>query len=248
MSRKDQITRHRASAAALPTAALVMLLPLSSAFGADLAPRRPVVVPPAPEATFSWSGVYGGLQVGYARNFDHAVETFTATGGSTGLVYDFAQYGGTFGAKVGANYQYGMLVTGLEADIDVGDVKGGFVDAPIGSGSDTIKMQGSVRARLGLAYDRVFVYGTGGLAFAQIESRYTFLPTSTNEYFKDMRTGWTVGGGIDFALTPNWVIGADYRHSDYGKIDHVSTVAFPGLTGIHQQTSDVFHLSASYKY
>lgn len=248
MSRKVLVPRHRASAAALPTTVLALLLPLSSALAADLSPRRPVVVAPSPEETFSWTGYYGGLQAGYARNFDHAVETFTAGGGPTGLVYDFDQYGGSFGAKVGANYQIGMLVTGIEADIEAADIKGGFVDAPTGSGSDKIKMQGSVRARLGLAYDRVFVYGTGGLAFAQIESLYTFLPTSTNEYFTDLRTGWTVGAGADWAITSNWIIGVDYRHSDYGKINHVSNVAFPGLTGIHEQTSDVFHLSVSYKY
>lgn len=248
MSRKVLVSRCSAFAATLPTMVLALMLPLSSASAADLSPRRPVVVPPAPEETFSWTGFYAGLQVGYGRNFDHAVESFTATGAPTGLVYDFAQYGVTYGGKVGANYQYGMLVTGIEADLEGTNLKGGFVDAPIGSGGDKIKLQGSVRARLGLAYDRVFVYGTGGLAFAQIESRYTFLATSTDEFFTDMRTGWTIGAGADVAVTPNWIIGLDYRHTDYGSIDHVSTVAFAGLTGTHKQTSDVFHLSASYKF
>ena len=45
---------------------------------------------------------------------------------------------------------------------------------------------GTVRARAGVAFDRVLIYATGGLAYT------------------DDNTGWVVGGGVEWALPVNW--------------------------------------------
>ncbi|WP_165498269.1 outer membrane protein [Siculibacillus lacustris] len=226
---------------------MTFALASTAAQGADLALRGPKVVPVAPEP-FSWSGVYGGLIAGHTWQNDHAVETYTANGAPTGLVYDFNPTGGSIGARLGANYQLGLFVAGIEGDFEATNVNGGFRDAPIGKGRDNTHWQGSVRGRLGVGFERVLVYGTGGVAFANIENTYVYLPTSTKETFTNTRTGWTVGGGADLALTDNWIAGVDYRHSDYGKTHNVSQVAFPGLTGIHAQVADTLHLSLAYKF
>lgn len=248
MPRNRSFLVSHGSALALSACALVFALPLTTAYGADLAPRRPVIVPPIQQTSYDWTGYYAGVIAGTGRYWDHAVEYYTATGVATGQVYGYDLTGGSVGARIGANFQYGSIVVGAEADLEAARFSGGFVDGTIGAGHDKIDLQGSLRGRLGFAWDRLLVYGTAGLAFAQVETRYTFLATSTDEFFKDTRYGWTAGAGVDYALTDKLILGVDYRYTDFGKVDHVSTVAFGGLTGKHQQAGGVIHASLSYKF
>jgi outer membrane immunogenic protein len=95
-----------------------------------------------------------------------------------------------------------------------------------------VQWQGSVRGRLGWAIDRTLFYATGGLAFAELQ--YTYVSANTVfESFKDTRTGWTIGAGVEHAYTPNWTIRAEYRFTDYGSVTNNSLVAFPGFTYRH---------------
>jgi outer membrane immunogenic protein len=88
-----------------------------------------------------------------------------------------------------------------------------------------------VRGRLGFVTDRLLLYVTGGAAFidASVNSSFTLvqppLPilipagggagtTSRSASFN--KTGWTVGGGIEWALGNAWSFAAEYRHSDFG--------------------------------
>lgn len=249
MSRTSSFLASHGSAVALSACALVFALPLTTAYGADLAPRRPVIVPPIQQTSYDWTGYYAGVIAGTGRYWDHAVEYYTATGAATGVAYGYHQTGASFGGRIGANYQYGSIVVGAEADLEVARLGGIFYDPPIGSGNDLYELQGSLRGRLGFAWDRVLIYGTGGLAFARIETRYSDLSGGVNEYFKDNRFGWTLGGGVDYALTDKLILGADFRYSDFGKVTHASNAAFPGiLTGKHQQAGGVVHASLSYKF
>ncbi|HEX9903335.1 MAG TPA: outer membrane beta-barrel protein [Propylenella sp.] len=94
--------------------------------------------------------------------------------------------GPVIGGQIGMNWQWNNFVLGAEGD-------GSWVDF---GGADAI---GSARLRAGFAFDRVMVYGTGGAAF---------------DDFSDV--GWVAGGGAEFALTPNWILGAEYLHYDFG--------------------------------
>jgi outer membrane immunogenic protein len=77
--------------------------------------------------------------------------------------------------------------------------------------------QGSVRGRVGAAFDRVLVYGTGGPAFASYDLDYTFPGPvfGIGDQFEDTVLGFTVGGGAAFAAFSAWGIFADYRFTDY---------------------------------
>ena len=61
--------------------------------------------------------------------------------------------------------------------------------------------------------DRVLVYGIGGVAFAGIDTSQ-----AAGSAFSETRTnvGWTVGAGVDYALTDKFVVGAQYRYYDFG--------------------------------
>jgi outer membrane immunogenic protein len=90
---------------------------------------------------------------------------------------------------------------------------------------------GDIRGRLGYAMDRALLYVAGGVAFGNVETNYLLpviaIPGAT---IKSDRTGWTIGGGIEYAIFDNWIGRVEYRYTDLGSssyhqpylIDHVS--------------------------
>jgi outer membrane immunogenic protein len=105
-----------------------------------------------------------------------------------GVRFDLDDDGGFVGgAQVGYNYQIGSFVVGLEVDIQYADFGGEDIVLSDGSVVDFNNSDwfGTVRARAGVAFDRALIYATGGFAFA------------------DDATGWTVGGGLEYAFTDN---------------------------------------------
>jgi outer membrane immunogenic protein len=73
--------------------------------------------------------------------------------------------------------------------------------------------------------DRVLVYGIGGIAFAGIETSQ-----ASGSAFSQTRTnvGWTVGAGVDYALTDKFVVGAQYRYYDFGSEHYDGSADFVG--------------------
>jgi outer membrane immunogenic protein len=194
----------------------------SPAFAADLTRQAPppVYVPPPP--IFTWTGIYAGGQVGYAWARDNANITsqnppfffFTADTRPQGVIG---------GAHLGYNLQFGQWVVGLEGTVDgtsldrTVTLAGVVPTLTVQSRED---VQGSIRGRLGIAFDRVLLYGTGGAAFSNVKNDYRLgFPFFLAESITKTRTGWTVGGGLAYAITNNWSIGAEYRYSDFGRFD-----------------------------
>ncbi|GAA4663230.1 hypothetical protein GCM10023262_09390 [Bartonella pachyuromydis] len=84
------------------------------------------------------------------------------------------------------------------------------------------KWSGATRVRIGFAAaERIMPYVAGGVAYTQIEASYgvvndkTFVAGASHE--TATMVGFTIGGGIDFAMTDNVLLRAEYRYSDYGK-------------------------------
>jgi len=225
-----------------------------SAFAADLGapPPPPVYAPPPP--VFSWTGVYIGAQIGGAwgsgalSNF-HGFDPFTGTFLNTSL-------GGTpsgviGGGHVGYQIQINQWVLGVEGSVDgtslTKDVNAAFPDFLGGAllrTQTSADIQGSIRGKIGIAWDRFMFYGTGGVAFGgfntdwQISSPNGFVtpggvvipPFFASNNFSTTRVGWTAGGGAQYAVTPNWWVFVEYRFSDFGT---VRNGAFPALpTGV----------------
>ena len=155
--------------------ALILFAGSSAALAADYygAPPAPPIyaAPPPPPAypiypIFSWSGFYVGLNGGGAfGNSNWTDPVFGNTGN-----FDFS--GGLFGGTVGANYQIGPWVFGVEGDWDWTNLSGTtFVGSCAFVGCTTqSNWLATVRGRVGWAWNRVLFYGTAGAAFANVQA------------------------------------------------------------------------------
>lgn len=218
----------------VPAAALVAAAPV---LAADLAP--PPVYPPA-VPLFTWTGLYLGGQIGYGWGTDRlTVSPF-------GFGTDFTPNGVVGGAHVGYNLQLNQFVVGLEGDVEGTGISRSF--SPGGALYDTsIPVQGSIRGRLGVAFDRALLYATGGAEFASFDNSVTAFrgvdQTST------ARTGWTVGGGIEYAVTSNWSVRAEYRFADFGRFSVATPITFGfGSFVNHHLTENAVRAGFSYKF
>lgn len=181
--------------------AVALLATASSALAADIVYQEPAPYTPPVATVYDWSGAYIGLQGGYV---------WTDLDIPGGVAEDFN--GGTLGAHVGANWQNGSFVFGLEGDVNYTWNENSYVlgGVPADIGTD---WTGSIRVRAGVAMDRTLIYGTGGLALAR-----GYIETPIGDESETF-TGWTAGVGVEHAFTDNWTARLEYRYSDYGSDD-----------------------------
>lgn len=127
--------------------------------------------------------------------------------------------GGLVGLHAGYNFQVDRFVIGFEADLDYTGVKGDEVTEVLGfetANSFKTDWQGTIRGRAGFAVDRLLVYGTGGVAFARGELSIANAGLGLNQSDSNVHTGWTAGGGIEYAFTGNWLGRIEGRYTDFG--------------------------------
>ena len=185
-----------------------------AASAADLPPAPPPMAPAAPVAyapqIYNWSGVYVGANVGGA----YSGSSWSDPAGAA-VNNDFNSWGFLGGAQVGANAQFNRLVVGVEGDFDWTNIKNSGTDS-IGEALNTnVQWTSTVTGRVGAAFDRLLVYGKGGLALAQDQSTLTDLGgNSATDSF--LRTGWTVGAGLEYALDDHWSAKVEYDYLGFG--------------------------------
>ncbi len=126
----------------------------------------------------NWSGLYIGANGGYGW-----------ADSDTGI------NGGFGGGQIGYNFQRGKIVLGAEADIEGSDIAG--------SGSATLDYFGTVRGRIGYAFGRTLVFGTGGYGYGGLSG-----DGASNI------TGWVAGGGLEYKFTPAWAVKAEYQYME----------------------------------
>jgi outer membrane immunogenic protein len=217
-----------------PAAFLAAALP---AVAADINPPPP---PPAyAPPLFTWTGLYLGGQIGYAWGTD------TVTVIPVGFGTNFTPNGVVGGGHIGYNLQLNQFVAGIEGDIEGTGISRTF--SPGGVIYNTsVSAQGSIRARLGLAFDRVLVYATGGGEFAGFDTTVTAIASDQSS---QTRAGWTVGGGVEYAVTPNWSIRAEYRFADFGDFTQPTPLIFGfGSSVNHHETENAVRAGFSYKF
>jgi outer membrane immunogenic protein len=198
------------------------------------------VAPVQPTCDFTWTGFYLGGNAGYGwgnadTDFDPLPNPVTfASLRPTTLSPDPGGFIG--GGQLGYNYQWKWLVLGAETDFQGSDIEGHETDSPIIQNNGTpfpnagsflfaherIQWLGTVRGRIGFApVCRLLIYGTGGFAYGNIDysanTNFGNPPRSTYPVeFTDTRTGWTAGGGLEYALSNHWTVRAEYLHYDLG--------------------------------
>jgi outer membrane immunogenic protein len=196
---------------------LGLLAAATAAFGlaaaalADGMPRGGVkdVAPPP----FSWTGIYVGGSVGVAASDSDTL----ACGGGTCVNPDGS--GRTWGVQIGYNHQFSYVVAGIEASYSWLDVEGNQACATATFTCHLgVDKQMDVRGRLGIAADRLLVYGTAGWAWADVEG-FTRLATTFSD--GSNRDGPIYGGGIEIALPRNIIVGGEFLRADFGTETHI---------------------------
>ena len=183
------------------------------------APPAPVEVAPA----YSWSGLYVGGQLGVAFNNGSTGVNFNPGGGgvATDVFGDDSNASFVGGVHIGYDYQVNNWVFGALADISYLDanVNRGFT---IGGNNYAVNQDinyfGTVRGKLGYAFNRFLVYGTGGLAYANSDTNFSG-PAAANFSNDDSDFGYTVGGGVDYLLTQKLSFGVEYLYTNLGSND-----------------------------
>ena len=222
-----------------------------SAYAADMPSPPPAYLPPVP--IFSWTGIYVGAQAGYAWGNDSINGGIPASGAF--FPGNLSPQGIIGGGHVGYNLQINQWVAGLEGTVDGSSFSG---SSSLGSvaASTAENIQGSICIRAGYAYDRFLAYVTGGAAFTSISNNYSAFvaPGAVSSGITRSRAGWTVGGGLEYALTNNWSVRVEYRYSDFGKY---TDYAFGGVTTVpavysaaagHHLTENQVQAGVSYKF
>jgi outer membrane immunogenic protein len=159
--------------------------------------------PPAYPPLYIWTGFYLGLNGGGAFG--------SSTWDTAGSINTS---GGLVGGTVGYNYQVSHVVFGAEADIDWASISGTTTTAACPAGCKTgDSWLSTVRGRIGYAADRFLPFVTGGAALGNINATTNGLTTSASN------AGWTIGAGLEFAVTPNWSAKAEYLYVSLGKFN-----------------------------
>jgi outer membrane immunogenic protein len=183
-----------------------------------------------PGSAYNWTGFYAGSLVSRGKmktnaSEDTYIDNRFATPSTTSYAFgsSFSDYGTGLGAYGGANVQFGHLVAGIEADINIMSLKT--------SGGDRISQYNgfdlktdtgtlaSLRLRAGIAVGNVLVYATGGPALADTDYDLTI----SNPYGKAIQEsghfsrGYAVGGGVEVGVTENITLRAEALHYDFGK-------------------------------
>lgn len=194
----------------------------------------------APPTPYSWTGVYVGGHAGYGWDSETVgIQSGTLLLGALiniGTIpssQTINPHGLLGGAQLGFNYQLDRFVFGAETDISLTDFEGSSSVTNPGpilpfatyttSAEQRMKWFGTLRGRLGVAAtDSLLIYATGGLAYGETEytaniHRQAILikfdvPVSATE----TKTGWTIGGGLEYALAKNWSVKGEYLYYDLG--------------------------------
>jgi outer membrane immunogenic protein len=202
-----------------------------ASMAADMPIKAPLMTPPP---SFSWTGIYLGFDGGYgwgtgdqtAGVGDPAQANPLSTGGGMpGTVAGINISGGVYGGHFGFNYQLGSWVLGLEVSAAGTSLQGNTTQGllfPTGATSTVtwntkLNWQATATPRLGWAWGTWLLYAKGGLAAGGADVSASQITGTLGAFAAtQQRTGWTAGVGLEYAWTPNWILGVEYDFIDLG--------------------------------
>ena len=154
------------------------------------------------------------------------------------------------GGQIGYNWQFNNIVLGIEGDVEYFKRSSSLTGSGIVSTGDVLTVSNeiksnwlaTVRPRLGYAWDRLLVYATGGVAFTKREYTQTMVTSlvsaSGTQTVSETKAGWTVGGGVEYAIWNNWSIRAEYLYLQFAGLSGTGAIrsgtnsnVFTGSTG-----------------
>jgi outer membrane immunogenic protein len=230
----------------LTTVSLGVLGLLSPALAADLPyAKAPVVATPV----YDWSGYYVGVFGGGGLG-NHNYNNANGFAGFANFTVNYASTGAVGGGEAGYNWQTGNYLFGVEADGFWSGIKGNDASQQLGvTDQSNLRWGGTLRARGGIAVDRLLLFFTGGWAFGDI------LHTSTAagfpvDQFTNHQSGLTAGGGIAYAITNNVIGKIEYRYYDLGRYNRTGNPLTPNgqLPYTVDNTYSVVTLGVDFKF
>jgi outer membrane immunogenic protein len=208
---------------------------------ADMPVQRPAPTPVqvyAPPPYLDWSGVYIGVNGGWEHGHSHF--DFDGLGATSGR---FGAKGWQAGGTIGANYQAGHVVMGLEGDFDWSNLSGSTPCPITGIICQTQNnWLSTARGRVGYAVDHFLPYVTGGLAVGDINANVANVGSATTT-----NAGWTAGAGIEYALSRNWSTKVEYLHVNLGSFD-CGTACSPTPPVNVRLNEDLVRAGLNYKF
>jgi len=215
---------------------------LADEYGEHLQPPVDVAQQLSP---FGWTGFYAGGNFGFSYSdtrFAYAATALAPCVAVTGSVGDCQTTGNANsnglagGLQAGFNHQLGELIWGVEGDAawlsEVGKATflpgfGGVQN--FGESRDWLI---TLRPRLGFAYYRAFLYATGGVAWSGVSHTVSFQDPSNvlsplTVHESGVRAGWTLGTGVEYALSDHVTFKGEYLFVDFGE----ATVTTPAVGG-----------------
>jgi outer membrane immunogenic protein len=182
---------------------------LSASAPARAADMTPVAPRPATSgyipAQFFWTGFYIGAGIGGGwgtSSFTDPLAAATASPSLTGFLVSGIS---------GINYQISSVVVGVEGDFTGTWVKGTATDAAANNLQTSVFWTSSITGRMGMAFDRLLIYGKGGVGFDYDRDTVT-IPNGATTIGSTYRVGWTIGGGVEYAVTDHWTGRIEYDY------------------------------------
>jgi outer membrane immunogenic protein len=213
----------------ISTAAVALMSGVGVAADLPVYEPPPPMVEPTPIAS-NWTGFYIGIHGGYgwadADIDDDDFDFDFDDDGDDDFFGDAELEGPVIGGQVGVNWQFNNFVLGVEGDgswSGIDDDEDTFDDDDDIGISAEVDWLASARGRVGLAWDRFMIYGTGGVAFAEfstdLEDDGDLFDDEDDDDDGETEIGWVAGGGAEFMATDNVTLGVEYLHYSFDEID-----------------------------
>ena len=192
-----------------------LFLAMQVAQAADV--RRLEPVPASYSPYTNWSGFYAGVFAGGA----HGVWTVDFYRNNNHGHAEEGADGVAFGVYGGYNYQFAnRFVIGAELDLGKSTASQNNNIFDNDTSLARFGVFGSARARFGYALDRLLLFGTVGVAAANLSNNIQKGRNAGEEvvWEDQVKAGITAGAGAEYAFTGNWVGRLEYVYTDYGMV------------------------------
>ena len=221
-------------------------------------PPAPALVYKSPPASYAcdWTGFYLGSDGGYGWATPKG--TLTSAAAIPLTPYSYGVNGPLAGLFIGGNYQFHKFVVGVEGDWQWSNLIGNSqTQAPLGAAgafpggpftiSTTVKDYASIRGRLGVAFDRLLVFGTAGWAWGNPSTSYALTGAAPFVTNGGNSTGWTAGAGVEYAFTDSVFGRIEYRYTNLRTVGFVNVATNAAEAGGNLPISDL-RAGIAYKF
>ena len=202
--------------------ALGLMAGVGTAHAADMPLKAPAL-----RSVYDWTGFYVGGHFGYGGG---SLGPGTNPLPEVGLLFPTSVTGLIGGYQVGYNRELAnRVVLGIEADSTFTSPldHSAFARIPPVPSNSTIDYVGTVRGRVGYAFDRIMPYLTGGFAWGHA---HVDINDGSGATVGHSQFGWTAGAGVEFAVSGNWSAKLEYEYVDLNRQGYdLSGFLLPGV-------------------